>query len=99
MLSSRGEIEQFKESLIWKDILEELNTIVSVYSSDREKLPSSICEGKISADMLSILTGRYDGTIKAFEWVRDKMLEEMLSDLELKQQTKEEPSEGTEENK
>ena len=79
--STAGEIEQFKESLVWKDILDELTTCIDLYKADMAALPSQAAEGRIPSGTLEIRMGRLDGTIKAFEWVADKMLDEMLLDI------------------
>ena len=84
--SSRNEIELFREeAMIWKDILDELTVCIDTYRRDLDELPKKVLMGKLPADTLQLRLGYLNGTISAFEWICDKMFDEMLADISTEQ--------------
>ena len=81
--SSKGEIEQFKESAVWLDIVDELTELIDQYRDLLIQLPSKAMKSGVGQTEILVELGRIDGTTKAFEYVKDRMLNELISDFNI----------------
>jgi len=84
IVSSKGEIEQFRESFVWKDILNKLKERIEDHKQQILSLPATAHLGKLTPGTLEIRLGGYDGAIKAFEWMAYLLLDELILDIENK---------------
>jgi len=80
--SSKGELEQFMQSMVWKDILDELTVMIERSQKELSDLPTQARLGLLPAGSLEVRLGGVDASIKAFTWMADNMLLEMIQDLD-----------------
>ena len=88
MRSTKTEIEEFKESPIWLDILDEMQLAIEIYQKQLLSLPESAVKLNQSSTALIARMGYIDGTIKTFEYVRNELLDIMIADIDTKKMEK-----------
>ena len=80
--SSKGELEQFMQSMVWQDILDELKVMIERSQKELNDMPTQARLGLLPAGSLEVRLGGADASIKAFKWMADNMLLEMIQDLD-----------------
>ena len=86
MRSTKAEIEAFKESLIWKDILDELKEQIEFYTSQLLDIPPNAINNDYSTTSVMANMGCMHGTIRSLTMIRDEMLDILINKYEEQKQ-------------
>ena len=78
MRSTKAEIEAFKESLIWQDILDELDEQIEFYKSQLLNIPHNTINNDYSTTSVMANMGCMHGTIRSLTMMRENMLDVLI---------------------
>jgi hypothetical protein len=80
--STKSEIEAFRESPIWLDIVDELQSQIEAYKQELLSIPSDIAVNKPSTAEVLAHLGCMDGAIKSLDYIAKELLEVLIANYE-----------------